>query len=123
MARTKGRRNPGRPQRVADQIQRELADLIRREVRDPRVGMVTLTAVEVSSDCAYATVLFSCLDPAQVPAAQIGLDHSAGFLRSQLARRITLYAAPELRFAYDESIERGARLSRLIDEANGRTGR
>lgn len=121
MARTKRRRNPGRPQRVADQVQRELSDLIRRELRDPRVGMVTLTAVDMTPDCAYATVFFSCLDPDHVPAAQAGLEHSAGFLRSQLAKRITLYAAPELRFAYDESIERGARLSRLIDEANRRS--
>ena len=122
MARAKRRRNPGRPQRVADQVQRELSDLIRREVRDPRVGMITLTAVDMSPDCAYATVLFTCLDPEHVAAARTGLQNAAGFLRSQLARRISLYAAPELRFAYDESVERGDRLSRLIDEVNKRSG-
>jgi ribosome-binding factor A len=108
-------RNTGRAQKVGDQIQRELSEIVRRELRDPRVGMITLTAVEVSSDCAHATVYFTCLDASHVPEASDGLRRAAGFLRSQLARRIKLYVTPELRFAYDESIERGARLSQLID--------
>ena len=108
-------RNTGRAQKVGDQIQRELSEILRRELRDPRVGMITLTAVEVSSDCAHATVYFTCLDASHVPEASDGLRRAAGFLRSQLARRIKLYVTPELRFAYDESIERGARLSQLID--------
>ena len=105
----------GRPQKVADLIQRELSDLLRRELRDPRVGMVTLTAVEMSPDCQHATVYFTCLDPAHVPEAAAGLKRAAGFLRSQLGRSIQLYVTPQLRFVYDESIERGARLSQLID--------
>ncbi len=110
----------GRARKVGDQIQRELSEIVRRELRDPRVGMITLTGVEMSPDCAHATVFFTCLDAAQaVPAAQ-GLRRAAGFLRSQLARRIKLYVTPELRFAYDESIERGARLSSLIDSVAGR---
>ena len=104
-----------RPQKVADMIQRELSELLRREVRDPRVGMVTLTSVDVSPDFSHAKVLFTCLDPAHVEEAGRGLQRAAGFLRSQLARRLKLYSTPELRFAYDESIERGDRLHRLID--------
>jgi len=104
-----------RPQKVADLIQRELSDLLRREVRDPRVGMVTITSVDVSPDFSHAKVLFTCLEPAHVEEARRGLQRAAGFLRSQLARRMKLFATPELRFEYDESIERGDRLSRLID--------
>ena len=109
-----------RPQKVADLIQRELSDLLRREVRDPRVGMVTLTAVDVSPDFSHAKVLYTCLDPAHVEAAGHGLRRAAGFLRSRLARRLELYATPELRFEYDESIERGDRLHRLIDSVRAK---
>lgn len=104
-----------RPQKVADSIHKELSDLLRREVRDPRIGMVTLTAVDVSPDFSHAKVLFTCLDPKHAEEAQRGLQRAAGFLRSQLARRLKLYMTPELRFEYDESIERGDRLHRLID--------
>jgi len=96
-------------------VRRELADILRREVRDPRVVGVSLTDVEVSPDYGHAVVFFSCLDPNQVPVASEGLKRAAGFLRSQLAQRVKLYATPDLRFVYDESIERGDRLSRLID--------
>lgn len=109
------KRKSGRPQKVGDQIQRELAELIQREVRDPRVGMVTLTGVDMSPDCTHAVIHFTCLDPARIASAEVGLAAAAGFLRSQLGRRIKLYSTPELRFVYDESVERGDRLSRLID--------
>ena len=110
-----------RPQKVADMIQRELSELLRREVRDPRVGMVTLTSVDVSPDFSHAKVLFTCLDPAHVEEAASGLRRAAGFLRSQLARRLKLYSTPELRFEYDESIERGDRLHRLIDSVRAKS--
>ena len=77
--------------------------------------MITLTGVEVSPDCAHATVFFTCLDPSHVPETTEGLRRAGGFLRTQLAKRIKLYTAPELRFVYDESVERGAHLSQLID--------
>lgn len=109
-------RRSERPHKVADQIQRELSDVLRRELRDPRVGMITLTGVELSPDCAHATVYFTCLDRSHVEQAQAGLSRAAGFLRSQLARRIRLYTTPELRFAYDESVERGAHLAQLLDD-------
>ena len=112
-------RQGGRAQKVADQIQRELSTILHRELRDPRVGMITLTAVEVSPDCAHATVYFTCLDSSHVADATAGLRRAGGFLRTQLAKRIKLYTAPELRFVYDESIERGAHLSQLIDSVSG----
>jgi len=108
-------RKGGRPLRVGDEIQRELSELIQRELRDPRVGMITLTGVKVSSDYSHAVVHFTCLDQAHVAEATRGLQAAAGYLRTQLARRIKTYTTPELRFFYDESVERGDRLSRLID--------
>ena len=110
-----GSRRTGRLSRVAEQLRRELSDILRREVRDPRVAGVSLTDVEISPDYAHAVIFFSCLDATQVPVASEGLARAAGFLRSQLAGRIKLHATPDLRFVYDESIERGDRLSRLID--------
>ena len=104
--------------RIADQIQRELAELVRTEVRDPRVGMVTLTGVELSRDQSHAKVFFTILGPAgAADEARHGLERAAGFLRSQLAHRLTVRKVPELHFEYDSSVERGVRLSRLIDEA------
>jgi ribosome-binding factor A len=113
-------RKSGRANKVGDQVLRLLSEIVRRELRDPRVGMITLTAVEMSPDCAHATVYFTCLDAAHVPEAVEGLSRAAGFLRSQLARQIKLYVTPELRFAYDQSIERGARLSQLIDSVQSK---
>jgi ribosome-binding factor A len=105
----------GRPRKVADLIQRELSDLLRREVRDPRVGMVTLTAVDVSPDLSHAKVFFTILEKEKQRETTDALQRAAGFLRSQLAHRMKMYTTPELRFAYDESIERGDHLSQLID--------
>jgi ribosome-binding factor A len=107
-----------RTSRIADQIQRELAELVRLEVRDPRVGMVTLTGVELSRDQSHAKVFFTILGgPPAAAEALEGLERAAGFLRSQLAHKLTIRKVPELHFAYDESVERGMRLSKLIDEA------
>ena len=111
------KRGQGRPQRLGDLIQREVAELIRLEVRDPRIGMLTITSVDVSPDLSHAKVFFTLLEKDRLEDTLHGLKRSAGFLRSQLARRIKMYTTPELRFEYDESVERGDRLSRLIDEA------
>jgi|SRR4051812_43602351 ribosome-binding factor A len=104
--------------RIADQIQREIAELVRTEVRDPRVGLVTFTGVELSRDQSHAKVFYTVLGPPAAAAeAQLGLERAAGFLRSQVAHRLTIRKVPELHFAFDDSVERGVRLSRLIDEA------
>ena len=109
-----------RTDRVADQLQKELAVLIQREVKDPRLGMVTVSGVEVSRDLGYADVHVTLLgeqSPERIKENLAVLKRAAGFLRSQIARRIKLRHVPELRFHYDESVVRGQRLSSLIDEA------
>jgi len=109
------KRSSGRPQKLADLIQRELSELLQRELRDPRVGMITIIGVDVSPDFSHAKVFFTVLEKQRLEDAREGLRRAAGFLRSRLARRIKLYTTPELRFEYDESVERGDRLSRLIN--------
>lgn len=109
-----------RHQRVADQIQRELAQLIREEVRDTRLGMLTLTAVRVSPDLSHAKVFFTTLDPAQQSVALEVLNGAAPMLRSLLGRLMRLRITPQLHFVYDESIERGAHMSAVINAALAR---
>jgi ribosome-binding factor A len=110
-----------RTRRIAEQIQRELADLIRLELKDPRVPpLVTITDVEVSPDHSHAKVFFTLMGDAQkIADTTEGLRRAAGFLRTQLAQRMNLRTVPQLDFKYDASIERGAKLTRLIDEAVG----
>src|SRR4051812_29719582 len=111
-------RDFSRTLRIAEQIQRDLADLLRLEVKDPRIGMVTLTGVEVTADYAHAKVYFTTLgDVDQISAASEGLNRAAGFLRHELGHRIKLRSIPQLHFIHDQSVERGARLSQLIDRA------
>lgn len=105
-----------RSSRVAHQIQRALSELIRREVRDPRLGMVTLTEVQVSKDLSYAKVFYSVLG-AEKSIAQEILDDAADMLRGPVGRALGLRHAPELRFVNDELIEKGAKLSALIQKA------
>jgi len=112
------KKNSQRAQRVGDQIQRELGNLLKLHVKDPRIGMVTVTAVEVSPDLSHAKIFFTHLaGKEQAAAAVAALQHSAGYLRTELAHRFTLYSVPQLHFVYDDSIESGLRLSKLIDDA------
>jgi ribosome-binding factor A len=109
----------GRERRMGQEIQRLLPDLIRKEVKDPRVsGMVTITAVDVSSDLSQAKIFVTVLNPAEgITATLEGLNSCAAFLRSQLSHLMRVRTVPALRFAYDESVERGMRLTRLIESA------
>ena len=110
--------NQQRLRRVADQIQRELSELLRAELKDPRVGMITLTGVEVSPDLAHAKVFFTTLaDTESLKSIEAGLERAAGFLRVQLGKRLSLRVTPAIRFKHDVSVERGVRLSQLIDAA------
>lgn len=104
-----------RSSRVAEQMQRELADLLQFEVKDPRVGMVTITEVEVSGDMAHAKVYYSAKEG--TAELQKGLEKTAGFLRTQLSKRMLLRSVPQLHFVYDSSIDRGMKIARLIDDA------
>lgn len=111
-------KNYARTERVGDQIQRELAELLRHEVNDPGLGMITLCGVEVSRDLAYAKVFFSVLgDEQQIKDSLATLERASGFLRRELGRRVRLRTIPQLRFIYDDTQLRGAKISALIDEA------
>jgi ribosome-binding factor A len=111
---------PARGLRVADQIQRDLAEIIASELKDPRVGMVTITEVQLTPDYAHAKVFFTLLadDKAAIKKTVEGLVQAAGFIRKELGRRVTIHTLPELHFVHDTSTARGAELSKLIDEAN-----
>lgn len=109
-----------RTDRICEQIRRDLADLL-RQVKDPRVAgllpLVTITDIEITPDYTHAKVFYTSLagDDRAREVAQ-GLSHAAGFLRRELGRRLRIHHIPELHFTYDASVERGTRLSRLIDE-------
>ena len=110
--------NEARNRKIADQIQRELSELIRLGIRDPRVGMVTITDVVVARDLSHAKVFFTSLgNEAQIESCLHGLTSAAGFLRAQLAKRMTIRVSPALSFAFDGSIDNGVKLSKLIAEA------
>jgi ribosome-binding factor A len=107
-----------RSRRIAEQVQRELSDIIRLELKDPRVGMITLTDVEMTPDNAHARVYFTLLgDASRIEEAQAGLQHAAGYLRTELAHRLKIRVVPQLHFEYDASVERGMRLYKLIETA------
>jgi len=107
---------PNRSFRVADQIQRDLAELI-RELKDPRIGMATISAVEVTPDYAHAKVFFSVLigDAAET---QEALNEAAGFLRNGLFKRLQIHTVPTLHFQFDRTTERAAEMNALIGKAN-----
>lgn len=107
-----------RPRRVGHLLQREIADLIRREVNDPRAQQVTITSVDVSPDLKQARVYFTCLDTdADTKKVEKVLNNAKGYLRHHLKSRLSMRSVPDLRFIYDESVERGTRISALIDRA------
>jgi len=107
---------PNRSYRVADQIQRDLAELI-RELKDRRIGMVTISGVEVTPDYAHAKVFFSVLvgDPQE---CEEGLNEAAGFLRNGLFKRLQIHTVPTLHFQFDRTTERAADINALIARAN-----
>ena len=109
-----------RTQRIGDQMQRELAQLIQREIKDPRLGLVTLTGIDVSRDLAHAKVYFTVMgkdDAASIALNQEILQEASGYLRMLLGKAIKLRTIPQLHFHYDESVRRGAQLSALIERA------
>jgi ribosome-binding factor A len=111
---------PARGLRVADQIQRDLAELIAYELKDPRVGMITLTEVQVTPDYAHAKIYFTMLKDSkeEVKQALEGLTKAAGFLRNLLGKRLHIHTLPALHFVHDTSTARGMEMSALIDQAN-----
>jgi ribosome-binding factor A len=107
---------PNRAFKVADQIQRDLTELIARELKDPRVGMVTIQGVEVTPDYAHAKVFFSVLQGSPEECA-VGLNQAAGFLRAGLFKRLHIHTVPTLHFLFDRTPERAADMNALIAQA------
>ena len=112
---------PNRNLRIASQIARDLAELIPREVRDPRAMLVTITDVELTPDYAHAKVFFTTLQDAE--AARTALQERAGWLHSLLFKRLQIHTVPTLHFVHDTSVKAGAELSQLIDAANATRAR
>lgn len=108
--------NYARTDRVGQQMQREIAELVRLQINDPRVKLVTITGVEVARDYSHAKIFFTRLDGKHDEALK-GLEHASGFLRSHLSRSLKLRIMPQLHFVYDSSVENGSYLSQLIDKA------
>jgi ribosome-binding factor A len=111
---------PQRGQRVADQIQKDLSELITFELKDPRVGMITLAEVQLTPDYAHAKIFFTSLkdDPESIKNTLAGLNAAAGYLRNQLGKRLHIHTLPQLHFVHDTSTMRGMAMSALIDQAN-----
>lgn len=110
------KKQSGRGIRVAEQLQKDLAEIIPRELRDPRLGFVTLTDVELTPDYAYATVYFSVLT-GSAEATEEALNDSAGYLRNLIFKKMRIHTVPTLRFKHDRSVEKGAEMAQLIDSA------
>lgn len=109
----------GRDRRIGQELQRLLPDLMRSELKDPRVtGLITVTAVDVSADLAHAKVFVTVMDEGgDAQATVAALNHCAPFLRSRLSQLMTLRTVPALKFVFDTSVDRGMRLTRLIESA------
>jgi ribosome-binding factor A len=111
---------PQRGLRVADQIQKDLSELIAFELKDPRVGMLTIAEVQLTPDYAHAKIYFTMLkdDAESVKNTLAGLHAAAGYLRNQLGKRLHIHTLPQLHFVHDTSASRGMAMSALIDQAN-----
>ncbi|MDG5788994.1 30S ribosome-binding factor RbfA [Evansella sp. AB-P1] len=108
-----------RANRVGEQIKKELSDIIQRELKDPRIGFITITAVEVTGDLQQATAFITVYgDDEQRSKTLQGLDKAKGFIRSEIGKRVQLRKTPELSFKFDESIERGNRIEELLRNLN-----
>ncbi|ULX54364.1 ribosome-binding factor A [Cupriavidus taiwanensis] len=103
--------------RISDQIQKDLAEMIQRELRDPRLGLVTLQSVTLTPDYAHAKVYFTVLG-AEAATAEAILNEKAGYLHSLLFKRLHIHTVPTLHFHHDTSVEHAIEMSRLINEAN-----
>ena len=108
-----------RTDRISEQIRRDLSELL-RQVKDPRVAdllpLVTITDVEITPDYSHAKVFYTLMTSSDLDTTQHALERAAGFMRSEVARRIKLFTVPQLHFVYDHSIERGVHMTQLINQ-------
>lgn len=110
------RKTFSRSDRIAEQIQRELAEMIRTELKDPRVGFITLTSVQVTRDYSHAKVYYTVMNSENIEETQATLERAAGFLRGGVARVLKLFTVPQLHFVHDKSIEHGMYMHDLISK-------
>jgi ribosome-binding factor A len=106
-----------RGRKIGDLIQREVAVLLQHEIKDPRIGMITINEATVSRDLAFSDIYFTVLPSENAEIVEEVLNEASGFLRSQLAKVLSTRTTPKLRFHYDNTIERGARMNKAIDKA------
>ncbi|HOV78725.1 MAG TPA: 30S ribosome-binding factor RbfA [Bacillota bacterium] len=112
-----------RPERLAEAIKKEVTDMLREELKDPRIGFVTITSVEVSKDLRYADIFASVFgEPSERKATMDALQKAKKFIRGELGKRIRLRYTPEISFKLDESIERGSRLLKLMEMVKEKGG-
>jgi len=110
-----------RAERVAEAVREAIADMLLRDIKDPRIGMVTLTTVEITDDLRYAKVYFSCVgDAAARDRSLQGLRSAAGYIRSQLTRRLQLRSAPQITFLFDPTLETAERMATLLKDARSK---
>ena len=109
-------KNHNRVRRLEDQILKELADILYHKVKDPRLGFITLTDIELSKDLKHATAYYTVMENKDKGPTQYALESSRGFVRSELAKRLDIYQVPELTFRYDTSIEHGENIERLLQQ-------
>jgi ribosome-binding factor A len=115
------RRRPHRPERLAALIRETIATALTTQLKDPRIGFVTITGVQVTADGQHATVKFSVLGTDEEKGRAVeGLEHARGFLRSYLATQLELRSTPELRFELDRGLEHARRIDALLDELRGK---
>ncbi|HAM39969.1 MAG: ribosome-binding factor A [Omnitrophica WOR_2 bacterium RIFCSPLOWO2_02_FULL_63_16] len=108
-----------RKERLNQQLQREIAVILQRELKDPEIGFVTITRVELSNDLAYAKVGYSCLGgPDERHRSQQALDRSSGYVRNLVRKRLHLKIIPQLLFRFDESIEGSIDMAKQLDQLN-----
>jgi ribosome-binding factor A len=111
-------KDPNRVNRIADVIQKYLAVLVRDECSDPRLAKVTISAVEVTNDYSHAKIFFTTLVDDNSSEIEVVLNKASGFLRQKLAKLMTLYSVPKLKFVYDPSLANGAKIDKLISLIN-----
>ena len=112
----KPQRGYARQDRVKEQIMREMAELVRQGLKDPRAGFITINDVEITRDYSHATIYYTVLDDRTREITAEALEDAKGYLRSELSKRLSVFRTPELHFEYDESVERGMSISHLIDQ-------
>lgn len=113
-----------RTRRVAEEMKREIANILKEDIKDPRVGFVTITSVEVTPDFRYAKVFVSIYgDEEEVNEALTGLEKASGYIRREIGHRIKLRYTPELSFRFDDSIRHGAKIAQILADMEEKEGK